>query len=79
MLKAPQARMAITFVENGALLGGSWYFLTNDNCTYNCTYDHIRALKGLIRTEISTVVIGLKSTMNLQVASSAFRGRPKTW
>ena len=30
------------------LLGGSWYLLTNCNCAYNCTYDHIRALKGLV-------------------------------
>ena len=29
-------------------LGGSWYLLTNFNCTYNCTYEHIRALKGLL-------------------------------
>ena len=28
------------------LLGGSWYLLTNYNCTYSCTYNHIRALQG---------------------------------
>ena len=35
------------------LLGGSWYLLTNYNCTYECTYDPIRALKGLISTAIT--------------------------
>ena len=28
------------------LLGGSWYLLANFNCTYNCAYNHIRALNG---------------------------------
>ena len=46
-------------VSNGCLeeisvLGGSWYLLPNNNCTYN----HIRALRGLISTVISTVTIG---------------------
>ena len=34
-------------VAVAAVLGGSWYLLTNHNCAFNCTYDHIRALKGL--------------------------------
>ena len=40
------------------VLGGSWYLLTYSNCTYNCTYNPIRALKGLISTVISIVIIG---------------------
>ena len=32
----------------GSLLGGLWYLLSNYNWTYNCTYNHIKALKGLI-------------------------------
>ena len=32
----------------GSALGGSWYLLTSYNCTYHCTYDHMRTLKGLI-------------------------------
>ena len=34
--------------ETEPILGGSWYLETNYTCTYNCTYNHIRALKGLI-------------------------------
>ena len=30
------------------ILGGSWHLLTNYNCTNNCTYNHIWALKELI-------------------------------
>ena len=41
-----------------AVLGGSWYLVTNYNCTYNPNYNSIRALKGLISTVISTVIIG---------------------
>ena len=28
--------------------GGSWYLLSNYNCTYSCTYNHIRARIRLI-------------------------------
>ena len=34
--------------KHRTLLGGSGYLVTSSNCTYNCTYNHIRALKGLI-------------------------------
>ena len=47
------------------VLGGSWYLLTSQNCTHNCTYNPIRALKGLI---IRSTVI---SAMNLQVLPEA--------
>ena len=37
------------------LLGGSWYFVTTFNCTYICTYNHIRALKGLTSGHKSSI------------------------
>ena len=40
------------------VLGGSWYLVTNYDCTYNPNYNSIRALKGLLSTVISTVIIG---------------------
>ena len=40
----------------GALLGGSWYLLSN----YNCTYNHIRALKGLMSKVRSGVCLGFR-------------------
>ena len=40
------------------LLEGSWYFVTNYNCTYNPNYIYIGALKGLISAVICTVIIG---------------------
>ena len=40
------------------LLGGSWYIVTKYNCTDNPNYNYIRALKGLISTVISTVIVG---------------------
>ena len=45
------------------LLGGSWYVLTNNNCTYN----HIRALKGAYKWVKSASSNWLRSIMNLQV------------
>ena len=37
-----------TLTGPGVLLEGSWYVVTNYSCTYTCTYNHIRAPKGLI-------------------------------
>ena len=48
------------------VLGASWNIVTKFNCTYNCTYHHIRALKGLISGLIGACL--LLSTTNLQVA-----------
>ena len=32
--------------------------ISNDNCTYSCTYNHIKALEGLTSGVRSTVIIG---------------------
>ena len=39
---------AMTSIPADPVLGGSWYLLTKYNCTSNCAYNHIGALKGLL-------------------------------
>ena len=63
LVAVKQAWVGSCFVA--VILGGSWYFVATYNCTYHCTHSHLRALKGLTSTVISTV--WLTSTMNLQV------------
>ena len=47
----------------GAAFFCTWYLL----CTYNCTYDYIGALTGLISGLYTYSSDLLRSTMNLQV------------
>ena len=55
---------AVPFAEQhvseiaGAVLGGSYYLLTNYTCTSNCTHHHLCALQALTSGFLSAVTIG---------------------
>ena len=42
-----QIVLRFSFKNAIRVLGGSWYLLTKYSCTCNCTYNHVKALKGL--------------------------------